>query len=469
MPAPIVPLPIPDQAAALVTDFQHDLNNAERWNRYSLGAILDPQTHTLRGDEHLAYTNHDDQPLTDLYFHLYPNLPDFGGRLTINAITLDGEPQQVVYERNRYLLHIALPRPLAAADTIQVTLDFMTTVPRNASQTHYGAFNDEHGVIALASSYPIVAIVRHGVWDIAIPDSRGDFVNSETALYDVTLTAPTDWHLVTTGVARDQRTEGAYQITRFVSGPQRDFTISAVHLDHDRIEIDGTQITSYYRPNSITGGQAALKTAQSAIRAFNKRFGRYPLSELDIIQIDARTFLGVEYPGLIMIDADIYNRPATLKRTIAHEVAHQWWYSQIGNDVQTEAWIDEALASYAQIIYQEETAGPEAATRELDGFRQRYLDVLNHHQDAPIAQPTSAFGAVYVPLVYGKAVLFFQAIRQTIGDAAFDQFLHSYYAAHRYGIVTGTDVLTSAEGACACDLHGLYRDWIVTDTTVQVP
>ena len=56
------------------------------------------------------------------------------------------------------------------------------------------------GVLALASSYPIAAMVRGGSWDTGLPDPRGDFVNSETALYDVTLTAPADWSLATTGV-----------------------------------------------------------------------------------------------------------------------------------------------------------------------------------------------------------------------------------------------------------------------------
>ena len=87
----------------------------------------------------------------------------------------------------------------------------------------------------------------------------------------------------------------------------------------------------------------------------------------------------------------------------------------------------------------------------------------------PIEQPTTAFRNNYVLIVYGKAVLFFQALRKQIGEEAFDRFLHAHYSQHRYGYISGTDVLADAEGACSCDLHPLYADWITKAVPVEVP
>ena len=53
-------------------------------------------------------------------------------------------------------------------------------------------------------------------------------------------------------------------------------------------------------------------------------YGRYPLAELDVIEVAARTFLGVEYPGLVMIEQGLYEDGNGLAITVAHEVAHQW-------------------------------------------------------------------------------------------------------------------------------------------------
>jgi aminopeptidase N len=462
------PLDPQAQAAALLPDYRGDLSRAAEWNRYVVEATIDPDARTIAGRLRLEYTNRDGAPLGQIYFHLYPNHPDFGGRLDINAATVDGQAVGVEYELQRYLLRVDLPGPLAPGATTTVALDFATRAPLNAANM-YGAFNLEAGVLALASAYPIVAMVRGGAWDIGWPDGRGDFVNSETALYDVTLTAPAAWALATTGVAIDGRLDGGQQTARFVSGPQRDFMITATQLAHATGQVEGTQVNSYYRRGHEAGGQAVVDAATNALRAFNERYGRYPLAELDLVEVNARTFLGVEYPGVILMQSNLYDQPKALEITVAHEVGHQWWYSQVGNDVQTAAWLDEALASYSQIVYQEQIYGPDAAERELEGFRQRYRDVVAVGRDAPVAQPNTAFRGNYVAIVYGKAVLFFQALRRQIGDAAFDRFLHDYYAQHRYGFVTGADLLASAEGACMCELDQLYADWITRVGAVEMP
>ncbi len=457
------------QAKALLPEFASDLGRAGEWNRYSISAVIDPQARTIVGHEQIEYTNRDSVALDRLYFHLYPNLRDFNGTLAVSALTVDGQTREVAYERQRYLLRVDLPEPLAPGATSIVAFDFSTAAPLNASADSYGAFNQENGVLALASSYPIAAIVRGGAWDIGLPDGRGDFVNSETALYDVTLTAPAEWTLATTGVVLDGRLDAGQQTVRIVSGPQRDFMISAIQLQSVSAEVDGTRINSYYRAEHAQSGKLVLQAASESLRIFNARYGRYPLAELDLIEMAARTFLGVEYPGLIMLEQGLYENGDGLEITVAHEVAHQWWYSQVGNNVQTEAWLDEALASYSQIVYQESLNGPDAAERELEGFRQRYRQALADGRDAKVEQPNTAFRGNYVSIVYGKAVLFFQALRKQIGDEAFDRFLHAHYAQHRYGYIGGGDLLADAEDACSCELDGLYADWITSVTAVEIP
>jgi hypothetical protein len=205
---PEAPLDPQAQAAALLSDFHGDLSRAAEWNRYTIAATVDPDARTIAGRLRLEYTNRDGAPLGQIYFHLYPNHPDFGGRLDISAATVDGQAVGVNYELERYLLRVDLPGSLAPGATTTVALDFATRAPLNAANM-YGAFNLEAGVLALASSYPIAAIVRGGAWDIGWVDSRGDFVNSETALYDVTLTAPAAWALATAGWTPASRPRGS--------------------------------------------------------------------------------------------------------------------------------------------------------------------------------------------------------------------------------------------------------------------
>jgi aminopeptidase N len=473
LPAPAraeIPLEAQAQAAALLPQFRGDLERAGEWNRYTLDATLDPARRTLGGRLRVAYTNRDSVAHDRVYFYLYPNLAAFGGRLDVSRAAVDGARSRFAYEGRRFLLRVNLPRPLAPGADATVELDFVTVAPANASERNYGAFTLEGGVFALASAYPLLGIVRGGRWATALPSARGDFVNSETALYEATLSAPAGWTLVTSGVVVDGRLDGGRQTARIVSGPQREFAITLVRLQATSAEVDGTRVNVYFRPEHAQSGRVALEAAVTALRAFNKRFGRYPLVELDVVEIEARKFLGVEYPGLVMIDRRLFERSGGLEITVAHEVGHQWWYSLVGNDVQNEPWLDEGLTSYTQVIYQEEAHGAAAAERELEGFRQRYLAARAARVDAPVARPASAFrGGTYTALVYAKSALFFHALRREVGEQAFDRFLQGYYQTHRYNRVTGAELVGAAEATCSCELDALYRDWITTAAPVEVP
>lgn len=466
----IAPLDVQRQEAALLPAFSADLDAAGEWDRYTVRAGIDPEKRTIAGIARLEYTNRAADPLDRIYFYLFPNLPEFGGRLDIHSATIDGVAVRVQYESNRFLLRLDLPAPLPSGASAGILLDFSATAPLNASQRYYAGFNRERGVLALASALPMAARRVDGVWQLTTPLFRGDLVTSDTALYDVTLTIPAAWTAVTTGTAIESRIDGALRTTRFVSGPQRDFTIVLTRFPSVSAEVDGTRITSYFRPENPEGGRAALDAAANALRVFNRRFGPYPLAELDIVQIDARKFLGVEYPGLIMIDRRLYaGEREGLEIVVVHEVAHQWWYSLVGNDVQNEAWLDEGLTSFAQVVYQEETRGALAAERELDGFRATYLRARQAGRDAPLKRPVSALRGNYTAIAYAKGALFFQALRLRIGEPAFDRFLRDYYAAFRYRIASSNDVRVVAERACACDLGDFYRDWVLTAAPVAVP
>lgn len=209
---------------------------------------------------------------------------------------------------------------------------------------------------------------------------------------------------------------------------------------------------------------------ERALRAFNARFGAYPLAELEIVQGAMTQFLGMEYPGVVLIEQELYESNGRgLETTVAHELAHQWWYSQVGSDAQGEPWLDEGLASYSQVLYYEATGDTRQALAELDGFRNTYRQARSSRRDAPLGSPPQNLAGIYVPIVYAKGGLFFHALRGQIGEEAFGRFLQGYYAAGRYGEVSGPDLLRAAENACGCELDPLYRDWVLTAARVPIP
>ena len=461
------------QTAALLPATLGDLAGAKAWDRYTIIAALSPGERRVRGTVTVAVTNRASRPYERLYFHLYPNHPDFGGRLDVTGARLDGQPVVSGTEQGDTLFWLALPRPLPPGGTVRAELSFVARTPRNGSGATFGAFNQEAGLWSLANFYPILArYFADTGWDRRPIDSQGDFVVSSTALYEVTIDVPTDWTLISTG-ARVSATAVTDSVRRerFVSGPQREFYLGATQgRAQVSTTVDGTRIVSHYQTNHTTAGRKALRVAEQALRVFNARYGAYPLAELDVVESALTNFYGMEYPGVVLIEQTLYAANAgDFEVTVAHEIAHQWWYSQVGNDAQGEAWLDEGFASYSQVLYYEGIAAPALATDELNFFREEFSASRRRGRDAPLATPPSGLDGMYVPVVYDKGALFFHSLRGQIGEAAFSRFLKGYYSEGRYRDVAGPDLLRAAETACACQLTQLYRDWVLTKAPVRLP
>jgi len=58
-----------------------------------------------------------------------------------------------------------------------------------------------------------------------------------------------------------------------------------------------------------------------------------------------------------------------------------------------------------------------------------------------------------------KAALFFDQVRQRMGDSAFEKVLQHYYTSNRYRLVSLAVLLAAFDSTCGCDLVDLYRQY----------
>lgn len=455
---------------ALLPAFAADMEHASAWNHYTMTVMLDPAQKSVRTRQELHFTNRTGQSLETLAFHLYPNHPDFGGHMHVSDIRIDNIPTTFTLAHDDVVMEVALPQPLPHGDSLFVTMESETRVVRPS----YGGFHFDSEVWTLASWSPMLSRFLDDGWDTRPVSSQGDFSVTDVALADVIVEVPNEWHIISTGVPYHVE-EVAHMGVRYehlVSGPQREFFLAAVRdMQQSSTMVDGVQIVSTYRPANALAGEQAMNTAGEALRVFNTQFGPYPFSKLDIVQVDMMGFLGMEYPGVILIDTALYwpgNR--RLDTTVAHEVAHQWWYNLVGNDAQAQGWLDEGLTSYSQVLYYEGRGASLEAEQELQAFRSQYRFARETGRDGIIDRPAHEFTSEnYFYLTYAKSALFFHAMRTQIGDDAFHTFVRHYADSYRYQSATGLDMLAAAEQSCHCHLQPLYDDWITSDTPVAIP
>ncbi len=439
--------------------------------RYTSRGSVDVATRTVTMEQHLEWVNTTGVTVTLLPFRLYANLPDFAGQTTIVRARIDGVPVGYRYNPTRSIVEVILPYPLAQAARVVVSLDYQTTIPSGLGQTKYGAFNDDGTTLSFASPYPLLAMSDGGVWQTADPDTKGDLVNSSIGLYDVTLTIPSTHRLVSTGSTIDLQQTPTTQTVRVVSGLQRDFAFVLTTLPATSAIVDGTRVTVYAAPSEEN--RAATQTliaATQALRLFNARFGQYPYGELDVVAVDAASFYGVEYPGLILMQDRTVASGKRLESTVVHEVAHQWFYNLVGNDVQADAWVDESLATYAQVIYRRAYGGEDAAVSELAELQRQYDRLIERELDAPVHQHMRDYTLyTFNVLAYAKGALFYEALRNDIGPDAFDRTLLQYVNRYRYTSADSTSMRDIATTICACSVDALFATWIHPSLQRRLP
>ena len=346
-----------DLSTALTPPFQEAITQYTDVPIYQIEAQFDPEALTITGFQTIILTNTEEVPLDEIYLRLYANAPHFNeGAITISDVQLDGQVVDSQLELDETALNIPLLQTLAPGESQTINMNFTTTIPTSGGG--YGIFNVADGVFSLYHWHPELAVYEEGAWVLHPAADQGDLTNTDSAHYIVTLTVPEGYTAVTSGIENEMATNGVHTY-QSVNALSRNFAM--VISDQFEVlsqEVENTVINSYYLPGSEVGAQSALEAAAESIILFNERFGPYTYPELDITQVEmGGGAAGMEASGLIIIGSNYYDPEldplggfgsivegvdslSFLDFVVAHEVAHQWWYSTVGSDAYEQPWID---------------------------------------------------------------------------------------------------------------------------------
>ncbi len=427
---------------------------------YHMKLVIDEPT-AVSGQMEVLYTNQEETPLPEIYFHLFPN--QLGGSISVSNVSVNGEA--VTPEIQETFLRVPLKTALEPGQAAVIQMDFVTTVPPGEESTKYNilAFNED--ILALAHFYPMIAVYDDQGWHTEPSPPHGDETYADMSHYLVELAAPAEQVIVSTGVEVDRAESGGSQTVTIAAGAVRDFYLAlSDRYGLASAQVGPVQINSYAPLELLDGAELALDVAAQALRAFNERFGPYPYSELDLVSTPTAA-LGIEYPGIFANALRIYNLSAAsasgvpnavlLESTTAHEAAHQWFYNLVGNDQLNEPWLDEAVTQYATWMYYRDRYGEQNAAGFYESLQGRWA--RNEYADIPIGLPAEAYdGRDYGAIVYGRGPIFLNELAQKMGQETFDAFLRDYSETFRWGIATSEAFQALAEQHCQCDLSPLF-------------
>ena len=449
------------QRQGLRPEFAPDTARNVTWTRYTLDVevAFDPHVEqaTIDGRARIQFTNPLDTPLRDLELMLWPNDPQYRAEMQAGPALVDGAFVEPVPLLGNLALSLPLETPLAPGATVDVSLPFHIDTSGPIGGESPKRFGITEGVLLAPTFYPLVPRLVDGAWQVEPAPPGGDTTNSETALYDVTIHAPQDLGVAVSGVEVEhtENPDGT-QTVHVVTGPMRDVAFALGAFKTQTAIVDGVELRAWYLPEHADSAVDMLDSAEVQFQALTDAVGPYPYPQLDLVD-GPGAFGGIEYPGLVFIGT--LGGPNVVEPTV-HEVAHQWFYGLVGDDQLHEPWLDEAAATYAEILYYEAAGRQGRATGMLSDFR----SFLRSYRDPtlPIGLGVGEYAdeSEYALIVYVKGALFFDALRREIGHVMFTDFLHLYFQTYRYGVADGVGFKDLAEDVCGCDLTSLFDLWV---------
>jgi hypothetical protein len=414
--------------------------------QYDLSARLDYERHHLVVSQTVAYVNNSSERLIDLLFVVEPNRQPAAFHMH-RANWADGQAV-ADYTLDGARLHVPLREPLMPGAHVGLRLSFELDVPPDSDPFGYTSRQTN-----LGDWYPYVPPYRAGQgWAIHEPALVG-----EHQVYDV----------------------ADFQVEIELVGPERELVVVAsglIEADAGRYfhELDDARsfawsvspeyvmltdavgpvtVQSYVFPEHVVAGRAALRATADALALYSELFGPYPHSYL--VLIEALFPDGMEYDGLFFLGSEYYagyaGHPRGYLTPIAvHETAHQWWYGRIGNDQALEPWLDEALATYSELLFYERMY-PELVDWWWE-FR-----VTRFHPEGWVNSTIYEHGGFrpYVDAVYLRGALFMQNLRDLVGDEAFLAFLQDYAQRSAQLQVMGEDFFSILAEHSAADIREL--------------
>src|SRR5271168_1302254 len=364
-----------------------------------------------------------------------------------------------------------------AQNPLYVIVNLPAAVPRESKLTLTFEYA---GLLANAENSPVpgikVALLDREMAYLLLPSRWFPLTNYPSNRYTATfrLNVPDTWAVAGTGkalAAQPMAATGALAGGRLLytfecKTPEPHGSFVAGNLQLNPKQAEGINV-SVYAPRAQSGNAAdfAASVARS-MTIFSDMFGALPDSDMQVIQLPDGTLRDFPAPGVVFLSQRAWN-PKVNDKTIARNVAAQWWGNQVLPASTNDVWISDGLAQYCEALYAEQNAGKEAGLRTIDEFA---VGALMYDDAAPIAQSArlAPYSPDYRSVVMNKGAMIFHMVRAQMGEVPFRALLHDFYERYQgksariedFEALAVLHVQKTKGGETPEELRGFFVQWL---------
>ena len=472
---------------------------------YRLVVDIDPSTGAISGALRATI------PVVDeaVNFRVFAGTESFESNMRIDNVTVDGAPAEFAVDRAL----LTVDAPNSADGPIEIGLDFSYAIgSMAANENPLGALSgetlqpDQVGLLGRTESgmqlghwFPIW--LPDSVRSDADPSGFGDIGAFPTADICATITTPLGYEVVSGGVRVGEpiMTQTTTTVVEAASGLRDLGLLVSNDIALTAADVNGVEIRVWGPTANRESSAIVLGYATQSLETLADAFGPYPWTEVDLVATPLGGGVGgMEWPGMVWIERTAFAGgvpglgdlgallgdavdpeliesmlgqfggealTTTLEWVIAHELAHEWWHANVGNDSIESPSVDEPLAQFGACLAMERIH-PDSwrdicEAQTIDQYGQaRALGIT----DTIAEQPSDGFDSAiqYGAVVYGKAPGFYFEAADLIGWPELTAALHSFIDENSFALVS-TDVLRAhlieASGDAGPQIGALWDRW----------
>ncbi len=451
---------------------------AEGLDEITVDAVFDPQARTLTAEQRMTLYNRTGETLTqvllrswtgaylredtspcmtnELYWTCYPEGFQAGGPC-ITALEVNGQAVSAQrLDQAETVLALPVVTGWAPGESVTLALDYRVDIPLCASR-----FGETAGVWALGNVFPVPALYEDGAWRTEAYLPVGDPFQSACANWTVRLTMPQGYAVAASGWG-ETALVGDVQTVTFRSEAVRDFALVISDGFQMAQGMSGDVLVTAYARDAARAREL-VTYARQALETFGEHYGAYVYPSLTLAEVDF-PFGGMEYPRMVMLGSTLVNAGGQdLEWTVAHEVAHQWWYAMVGSDSYYQPWQDESLCEYAVMDYVGQWYGAQAR----EDFRVQRVEAALRADGGRTVTPGSPIDYFadleeYTLVCYRRGAALWTALELALGKEELDGFLRSYVEAYRFGRASREDLTQLLTDFTGRDWSALMSDYLDT-------
>jgi len=463
---------------------------SDRVVSYRIQARLDPDKHTVDGQQQLTWHNRSDRPVSAVFLHMYLNafegegstffteralLAAAGGArgtaevkkgewgyIDLGNVEQDGAALKWSYVHpdggpatDHTVIRVDLAQPVPAGGNVTLDMNFHSQLPRVIERTGYvGQFH------LIAQWFPKIGVLElpgeRGAteprWNVHEFHFSSEFY-ADFAEYDVRMTVPKGYVVGAVGEQQGEPVPEGNELTwHFIQGDVHDFAWMAapgyktLDSDWNGPGSPKVRVRVIYPPEYAASAKPVLKATLDSLRYFSDTLGPYPYKTVTAVvpPFNASEAGGMEYPTFFTAEAYDSVKPKTMDEYMLdfvtiHEFGHGYFYGLLASNEFEEPMLDEGLNEYWDERMLRERGQPLYLTQPLwqfFGVQPAMPVFMLERMFATLSRPSDPLGqnawdrlssGDYVT-VYTRTATAMHDLEERLGKEVMEKAFKDYYA-----------------------------------------